>query len=109
MTRLDQLQQNGIKRLGSPKRGFRYQQADGKKVTKADRERIDSLKIPPAWTEVAINPRAAGALQAVGKDAAGRWQYLYHQNHTRRQDTKKFQRIIAFAEALPKMRSTNRR
>jgi len=106
MTRLEQLQQNGIKRLGSPKRGFRYQQADGKKVNKADRERIDSLKIPPAWTDVAINPRAAGALQAIGKDAAGRWQYLYHQNHTRRQDTKKFQRIIAFAEALPKMRST---
>src|SRR6185437_16051860 len=106
MTRLEQLQQNGIKRLGSPKRGFRYQQADGKKVNKADRERIDSLKIPPAWTDVAINPRAAGALQAVGKDAAGRWQYLYHQNHTRRQDTKKFQRIIAFAEALPKMRKT---
>jgi len=106
MTRLEQLQQNGIKRLGSPKRGFRYQQADGKKVNKADRERIDSLKIPPAWTDVAINPRTAGALQAVGKDAAGRWQYLYHQNHTRRQDAKKFQRIIAFAEALPKMRST---
>ena len=106
MTRLEQLQQNGIKRLGSPKRGFRYQQADGKKVNKAERQRIDSLKIPPAWTDVAINPRAAGALQVVGKDAAGRWQYLYHQNHTRRQDTKKFQRIIAFAEALPKMRST---
>jgi DNA topoisomerase-1 len=106
MTRLQQLQQAGIKRLGSPARGFRYRHAEGKRVSAADRERIESLKIPPAWTDVAINPRAAGALQVVGKDAAGRWQYLYHQTHTRRQDAKKFQRIVAFAEALPKMRKT---
>jgi DNA topoisomerase-1 len=106
MTRLEQLQLKGIKRLGSPAHGFRYQHADGKKVTKADRERIESLKIPPAWTDVAINTRAGGALQVVGKDAAGRWQYLYHENHTRRQDAKKFQRMIAFAEALPKLRAT---
>src|SRR5882762_438596 len=106
MTRLQQLQQAGIKRLGSVNRGFRYKHADGKRVSAADLERIQSLKIPPAWTEVAINTRAGAALQVVGKDAAGRWQYLYHDNHTRRQDTKKFQRIIAFAEALPKMRAT---
>ena len=105
MTSLQQLQQTGIKRLGSSARGFRYKHADGKRVNAADRERIESLKIPPAWTEVAINTRAGAALQVVGKDAAGRWQYLYHENHTRRQDTKKFQRIIAFAEALPKMRT----
>ena len=106
MTRLQHLQQNGIKRLGTPGRGFRYKHADGRKVSASDLERIQSLKIPPAWTEVAINVRARGALQAVGKDAAGRWQYLYHETHTRRQDAKKFQRIIAFAEALPKMRVT---
>src|SRR6266478_9657681 len=106
MTRLQQLQQSGIRRLESVNRGFRYKHADGKKVSAADLERIQSLKIPPAWTEVAVNTRAGGALQVVGKDAAGRWQYLYHDNHTRRQGTKKFQRIIAFAEALPKMRAT---
>src|SRR6266436_7199951 len=106
MTRLQQLQQSGIRRLGSVNRGFRYKHADGKKVSAADLERIQSLKIPPAWTEVAVNTRAGGALQVVGKDAAGRWQYLYHDNHTRLQGTKKFQRIIAFAEALPKMRAT---
>lgn len=106
MTRLQQLQHAGIKRLGSPARGFHYKNADGKKVSAAERERIESLKIPPAWTEVAINPRGAGALQVVGKDAAGRWQYLYHETHTRRQDAKKFRRIVAFAEALPKMRKS---
>ena len=45
-------------------------------------------------------------MQAIGKDAAGRLQYLYHQNHVRRQEAKKFRRIIKFAEALPSMRAT---
>ncbi|MEP6740869.1 MAG: DNA topoisomerase IB [bacterium] len=106
MTQLQQLQQTGIKRVGSAARGFRYSHADSRKVSVADLKRIQSLKIPPAWTDVAINPRAGGALQVIGKDAADRWQYLYHDNHTRRQDAKKFQRIMAFAEALPKMRTT---
>ena len=106
MTRLQQLQERGIKRLGSPTRGFRYKHADGRKVSAADLERIQKLGILPAWKNVAINTRAGGALQAVGQDAAGRWQYLYHENHTRRQETKKFKRVIAFAEALPQMRKT---
>lgn len=42
----------------------------------------------------------------IGTDAAGRQQYLYHQNHVRRQDARKFRRVIKFAEALPRMRST---
>src|SRR6266550_4275115 len=106
MTRLQHLQNTGIKRLGNTARGFRYKHADGRRASAADLERIQSLKIPPAWTNVAINVRAGRALQVIGQDVAGRWQYLYHENHTRRQDTKKFQRIIAFAEALPKMRTT---
>lgn len=106
MTNLERLQQSGIRRLGSPKRGFRYKTADGHQPAKADLERIDALRIPPAWTEVAINPATNGRLQAVGKDAAGRWQYLYHQNHTRAQELRKFRRLVKFAETLPKMRAT---
>lgn len=106
MTRLERLQTSGIRRLGSPQRGFRYLTSAGKKVTAADRERIDALKIPPAWTDVWINSAAGGSVQAIGKDAAGRLQSLYHENHVRKQETKKFQRLIKFAEALPKMRST---
>ncbi len=48
-------------------------------------------------------------MQAVGKDAAGRWQYLYHENHTRAQELRKFQRMTKFAQAMPKMRATIRR
>jgi DNA topoisomerase-1 len=105
MTRIEQLQRTGILRNGTPERGFKYKRADGRRVNAADLARIDELRIPPAWVGVAINSRAGGRLQAVGKDAAGRWQYLYHENHVRAQELKKFKRLIKFAEALPTMRS----
>ena len=104
MTRIEQLQQSGIVRIGTPKKGFRYKHAEGRRIGAADRTRIDELKIPPAWVNVAINPVPGAKLQAVGKDAAGRWQYLYHEKHTRTQELKKFKRLIKFVEALPKMR-----
>ncbi len=108
MTKLEQLQRTGIHRVGTKERGFRYQRADLEKVSGADLKRIRELKIPPAWSDVWINSTAGGAVQAIGRDAAGRLQYLYHVNHTRRQDAKKFKRVIKFAEALPKMRATIR-
>ena len=106
MTKLEQLQRTGIHRVGTKERGFRYQRADLEKVSGADLKRIRELKIPPAWNDVWINSTAGAAVQAIGRDAAGRVQYLYHANHTRRQESKKFKRVIKFAEALPKMRAT---
>jgi DNA topoisomerase-1 len=106
MTRYEQLQRAGIQRIGTPARGFKYKRADNKKINAADLNRIDELKIPPAWTEVWINALPGGTVQAIGKDAAGRLQYLYHASHVRRRETKKFKRLIKFAEALPKMRAT---
>jgi len=106
MTRIETLCARGITRSGSPKKGFRYQTAGGKKPSRADLDRINDLRIPPAWTDVCINANAGGAVQAVGKDAAGRWQYLYHETHVRRSERKKFQRLIKFAESLPAMRRT---
>ncbi len=106
MTRLEKLCAKGIRRIGKPKRGFRYQKADGRKPSCEDLSRIEVLKIPPAWEDVCINSSAAGAVQAVGRDAAGRWQYVYHDNHIRHQEKKKFQRLIEFAESLPRMRKT---
>ena len=104
MTRLEKLQQTGIRRMGTPAAGFTYELADGGRVRGEDLKRIKALKIPPAWTEVAINPSPGGMLQAVGRDTAGRWQYLYHEKHTRRQEQKKFERLLKFASALPAMR-----
>ena len=106
MTSTERLHQSGIIRLGSPKSGFRYKHSDGRKVSAADLKRIKALAIPPAWTDVAISAFAGGRLQAVGKDVAGRWQYRYHENHVRAQELKKFKRLIKFAQAIPKLRST---
>lgn len=105
MTNLERLQTIGIRRLGTPKRGFRYESQNGR-LTQTDLQRIYELKIPPAWTDVAINPATTGRLQAVGKDAAGRWQYLYHESHRRTQELRKFRRLTKFAAEIPKMRST---
>ncbi|HEY7785919.1 MAG TPA: hypothetical protein VIB00_14400 [Pyrinomonadaceae bacterium] len=113
MTRIEHLQTTGIVRTGKPQRGFRYRRANTQnghgKISAADLKRIDNLKIPPAWTDVAISPREKAKLQAVGKDAAGRWQYLYHESHTRIQELKKFKRLVHFTEALPQARATVRR
>jgi len=105
MTNIERLQNIGIRRLGTPKRGFRYQSQNGR-LTKTDLDRINDLKIPPAWTNVFINPAANGRVQAIGQDNAGRWQYLYHPSHTRAQELRKFRRITKFAKAIPKMRAT---
>ncbi|HWO02119.1 MAG TPA: DNA topoisomerase IB [Blastocatellia bacterium] len=103
MTRIEKLQQRGILRLGRKKR-FRYAGADGTQVSRNDLARIEALKIPPGWNEVAISRAASGMLQAVGKDAAGRWQYIYHERHIRNRERKKFKRLVRFAEAVPRMR-----
>jgi DNA topoisomerase-1 len=104
MTQLERLQTQGIRRLRTSGRRFRYVWADGARVGREHLARINTLRIPPAWTDVAINRSPGGLLQAVGMDAAGRWQYLYHQNHIARVDRKKFERLLTFAMALPNLR-----
>jgi len=68
-------------------------------------ERIRKLAIPPAWTDVWICPLANGHLQATGRDARGRKQYRYHAEWRAVRDETKFGRMIAFGEALPKIRA----
>jgi len=94
----------GITRRARGK-NFDYYGSDGKKVTdEATLRRIKRLAIPPAWTEVWICPDADGHLQAVGTDVAGRRQYLYHQRWRARRDRQKFDRMLDFARALPRVR-----
>ncbi len=106
MTGIERLQKTGIIRTGSPQRGFSYKSIDGRRLSKSDIARIQGLGIPPAWTKVAINPSPNGKLQVVGQDAAGRWQYRYHETHTRIQGHRKFKRLTHFVEDLPRMRTT---
>jgi DNA topoisomerase-1 len=104
MTIIERLQALGIRRLGDPKHGFQYRTAQGAAASAADRARIEALKIPPAWKDVAIHPQAGGSVQAVGMDAAGRWQYLYHEKQILIRERKKLDRMIRFLRALPRMR-----
>ena len=86
-------------------RGFEYLDCDGSRVDDlATLQRIKDLGIPPAWTDVWICPFPNGHLQAVGIDAAGRKQYLYHEDWRRRRDQEKFDHMLEFARSLPKVR-----
>jgi len=94
----------GIRRVGRPKR-FRYLDSHGKPVRSREcLNRIRSLVIPPAWTDVwiCVNPR--GHLQATGRDARGRKQYRYHPKWRDVRDTTKYSRMAEFARALPQIR-----
>ncbi len=65
---------------------------------------IKALAIPPAWTDVWISPDPHGHLQATGRDAKGRKQYRYHPRWHEVRDAVKYDRMVAFAEALPQIR-----
>jgi DNA topoisomerase-1 len=67
--------------------------------------RIDSLRIPPAWRDVWISPRANAKLQATGVDSAGRVQYLYHPEFRARREQAKFDKLVLFGERLPELRA----
>lgn len=94
----------GIRRRRAGK-GFTYVDADGRKVTDAETlARISQLAIPPAWTDVWICPHPRGHIQAVGIDAKGRKQYRYHDVWRERRDREKFEHMLEFAAALPRIR-----
>lgn len=84
--------------------GFRYLDADGAAAPGEVRQRIAALVIPPAWTDVWIASDPMAHVQAIGTDAAGRRQYLYHPRWRQRRDRDKFVRALALAAALPRAR-----
>lgn len=86
--------------------GFEYLHEDGTLVRDpAVLERIESLAIPPAWRDVWICHDPRGHIQATGIDQAGRKQYRYHDDWRRRRDAAKFNEMVAFAQALPRLRA----
>jgi DNA topoisomerase IB len=91
-------------------RGFAYRSARGRPVRDAATlARIRALAIPPAWREVWICTDPAGHLQATGRDARGRNHYRYHPQWSSRRGEGKFERIVAFGQALPALRRALRR
>jgi DNA topoisomerase-1 len=95
----------GIRRRGSKEEGFSYVDPQGKPVRDTRTlSRIRGLVIPPAWTDVWISTNRAGHLQATGRDARGRKQYRYHAKYRESREKAKYEHVIDFAEALPKIR-----
>lgn len=86
-------------------RGFSYTDAEGSLIDDPqERERIESLVIPPAWTDVWICPLPNGHLQATGRDEKGRKQYRYHPQWSEVRGRTKYHRLLQFAETLPLIR-----
>jgi len=91
-----------VKRRG----GFSYVAPGGKPIhDETELGRIRKLAIPPAYADVWISPDPRGHLQATGRDARGRKQYRYHPRWREVRDETKFDRMIAFAKALPTIRA----
>nr|WP_144409299.1 DNA topoisomerase IB [Pseudoxanthomonas suwonensis] len=94
----------GIRRLRCG-RGFRYVDPDGHAVRDAQTlARIRALAIPPAYREVWICASPHGHIQAIGRDARGRRQYRYHPAWRPLRDAHKFDRLVGFGKALPRLR-----
>jgi DNA topoisomerase-1 len=94
----------GIRRKRAGKH-FSYIGVDGAPIHDPNElKRIKSLAIPPAWTDVWISPSARGHIQATGRDARGRKQYRYHPRWREIRDDTKYHRMIAFGQALPRIR-----
>ncbi|SDB61481.1 DNA topoisomerase-1 [Desulfonatronum thiosulfatophilum] len=86
-------------------RGFRYINHRGEPVRDSDTlARITALVIPPAWRDVRISAEQDAHIQAVGRDARGRKQYLYHMRWTAARGLAKFAELLEFLEILPAMR-----
>lgn len=95
----------GIRRVRTRGRP-RYVGPDGKRIEdEATLERIRRLAIPPAWTDVWICTDPRGHIQATGRDAKGRKQYRYHPRWRSVRDDAKFERTLAFARRLPRIRA----
>lgn len=90
---------------GPDGQGFVYRTPAGATVRAAAAlRRIAALAIPPAWSDVCVAPDAEAALQAFGRDAAGRLQYRYHARRTEQTARRKWRRLQQLADALPRLR-----
>ena len=97
-------QSPGLRRKRAGK-GFTYVDSGGRTLRDAETiDRIKRLAVPPAWTDVWICPDPRGHLQATGRDVRGRKQYRYHARWREVRDAVKYDRMLAFAESLPKIR-----
>jgi DNA topoisomerase-1 len=95
-----------IVREGSKTKGFRYTGPTGRAISDgAPLERIDTLRIPPAWRDVHISTDPKAANQVWGFDARGRKQYKYHRRAVEKGELRKYYRVRQMARDLPSLRA----
>jgi len=93
------------KKGDKPTFSWDYFQPNGKKLTDKDRvEFLNSLAVPPAWTDVWFCSDEKGHIQATGKDANGRLQYRYHPDWIEYKSKLKYANIDEFAAELDSLR-----
>jgi DNA topoisomerase I len=73
-------------------------------VSEQDARRIERLVIPPAWRDVRISADPRSHIQAVGRDQAGRRQYIYHEEWEAVRSAEKGERLRRLIRALPRIR-----
>lgn len=96
---------NWIVRDGSKTKGFRYLAPTGRPISdRPQLERIDRLRIPPAWRDVHISTDPRAAIQVWGFDARGRKQYKYHPRAVEKGELRKYYRVRQMARDLPALR-----
>lgn len=111
MTRLRHVGRDALTIARRPMgRGYAFFDANGRRVkSRALRQRVHELAIPPAWSEVWIAADPQAHIQAVGVDAAGRTQYIYHPEWEARRTRRKQRNLSALVAALPALRRRVRR
>ncbi len=93
----------GLKRIRCGK-GFRCVDSQKRAVSAANKARIAALSIPPAWKDVWICQSEYGHIQATGRDARDRKQYIYHPDWMKRRDDSKFSGLHYFGSDLSQLR-----
>src|SRR3954467_8588090 len=98
--------QKWIVRAGSKTKGFRYMGPGGRPVSnRGEMERIDKLRIPPAWRNVHVSANPRAAIQVWGFDTRGRKQYKYHSRAVEKGELRHYYRVRQMARDLPTWRA----
>ena len=86
-------------------RGFSYHRKNGSRIRDPRViDRLARLAVPPAYVDVVYSPDEDAPLQAVGRDAAGRWQYRYHADVLKVRERRKSRHLARLLDALPRIR-----
>ena len=87
------------------RRGFSYHGKNGRRIRDPRViARLASLAVPPAYVDVVYASDESAPLQAMGRDAAGRWQYRYHPDRVKMRERRKTRHLVRLLEALPRIR-----